>query len=468
MLRRSSKLLLIWIAYLFAGLLPPVFVPRTFHVATRSRAARHAAWGSGLPEISIAVSFGRAETAEARAEQELRSVAAELTGGPIPFLSLPPNKDRLVESLTFFTGAAEPVTHLLDSTLEELLPSLDVERLCALLVCMARVKLKHKPAWSAVQARVMRSVSASSSVITPGQAAEMAWSFARADQGDPELFSTLRTAMTSAHSAASDQESRVFSWACATAKMPSFTIGTVSPRVESSISQRLWRSLHELRRAGCSIAYEGGSLPVTTQCEDPVPVVTVSDVVSASDSAELVRLADDNSLWVSSEQAGSLSQAHGRTSASAMLGSLKYLFHPSVLKVRSWVAATLGVPDNHIEPLQLVRYTQGQKYSRHADWNKDDDADLWVFGQRMATVLIYLNTMPEDCGGATVFHDLDLSIVPKQGTAVIWPNVAADGSPSHDVFHEAQPVLCEDEVKYAVNVWIRGQPHPDNTWIGWR
>ena len=70
----------------------------------------------------------------------------------------------------------------------------------------------------------------------------------------------------------------------------------------------------------------------------------------------------------------------------------------------------------------------------------------------MYTVLIYLNT-PEE-GGGTHFPDLNLTVMPELGRAVMWPNVL-DVKPTVTdmrLYHKALPVT--KGVKFAVNFWV--------------
>eukprot|EP00435_Cladocopium_sp_Y103_P033691 s1159_g8.t1 len=102
----------------------------------------------------------------------------------------------------------------------------------------------------------------------------------------------------------------------------------------------------------------------------------------------------------------------------------------------------------------------------HMDWNDERDPDLWVFGQRMATMLVYLSTMPEGSGGETSFGRLGVSVQPQKGTALVWPNVDETGKPERRTIHSARHVQG-DKVKYAMNIWVHGQKQPDNSWIKW-
>jgi prolyl 4-hydroxylase len=109
-----------------------------------------------------------------------------------------------------------------------------------------------------------------------------------------------------------------------------------------------------------------------------------------------------------------------------------------------------GIPWTNSELLQLLRYTNGQKYDRHHDL---DDGDLYRQpGVRLMTVFLYLSDVEE--GGQTHFPQLNLTFSPKRGRIVIWPNVLDENPDEADprTEHQAMPVL--QGVKYSANSWI--------------
>ena len=63
-----------------------------------------------------------------------------------------------------------------------------------------------------------------------------------------------------------------------------------------------------------------------------------------------------------------------------------------------------GIPRAHGEPCQVLRYRPGEEYKRHPDFfDPADTEELRNGGQRMATFIIYLSTLPRSSGGSTVF-----------------------------------------------------------------
>jgi hypothetical protein len=102
------------------------------------------------------------------------------------------------------------------------------------------------------------------------------------------------------------------------------------------------------------------------------------------------------------------------------------------------------------EFLQLLRYEEGQFYVNHHDFIPGDVTR--PAGQRIVTVFLYLNNVDE--GGGTYFTDMDITVTPKRGMAVIWPSVSDEDPNVRDPFthHQALPVI--KGIKYAANAWV--------------
>lgn len=136
---------------------------------------------------------------------------------------------------------------------------------------------------------------------------------------------------------------------------------------------------------------------------------------------------------------------------------------PAVLEVARRAAALVGLPGDRCETLQLVRYeSEAHYYREHFDLLDDVD-QLLLGGQRLATVLVYLSSLPEEAGGETFFPEIGeegLKVSPKCGSAVVWPNVDVAGEPQRLSRHAALPLSPggKGHVKYAVNCWIRAFP----------
>ena len=73
-------------------------------------------------------------------------------------------------------------------------------------------------------------------------------------------------------------------------------------------------------------------------------------------------------------------------------------------------------------------------------------------GPRDLTVLLYLNDVPE--GGETHFKSINVTVRPKQGRLLVWPNVdyTHDDLLNKRTTHSSLPV--EQGEKVVASVWV--------------
>lgn len=143
-------------------------------------------------------------------------------------------------------------------------------------------------------------------------------------------------------------------------------------------------------------------------------------------------------------------QSKGRTSTNTWCQDECYL-NETVQTVLRRIENLTGLSDNHSEYLQLLRYEEGQFYESHHDYIEHNVHRAQ--GPRIITVFLYLNDV--DAGGETHFTDLNISVFPKRGRALIWPSVL-DADPTkidRRTHHQAKPVL--QGIKYGANAWVR-------------
>lgn len=142
-------------------------------------------------------------------------------------------------------------------------------------------------------------------------------------------------------------------------------------------------------------------------------------------------------------------QSEGRTSLTAWC--LEDCFKdPLAQQVIQKLVNLTGIPDDHSEYLQLLQYTEGQRYEMHHDFIPHHVQRNQ--GPRILTIFLYLNDVEE--GGGTHFNDVGVTVMPKQGRALIWPSVK-DQNPSQKderTHHEALAVI--KGVKYGANAWV--------------
>ena len=109
------------------------------------------------------------------------------------------------------------------------------------------------------------------------------------------------------------------------------------------------------------------------------------------------------------------------------------------------------------EPLQIVNYGIGGQYEAHYDFDihrdkrKEESPEMKRVGDRIATLMVYLNDV--DAGGATVFPEINFYVRPVARAALFWFNYDTAGKGDPRTLHAACPVALGQ--KWIANKWIR-------------
>jgi len=127
--------------------------------------------------------------------------------------------------------------------------------------------------------------------------------------------------------------------------------------------------------------------------------------------------------------------------------------HPLCDRIERRIAALLSWPVRNGEGLQVLRYRPGAQYKAHHDYfdpaQPGTPTILQRGGQRVATIVMYLNTPTR--GGGTAFPDVGVEVGPMRGNAVFFsydrPHVVTRS------LHAGMPVL-EGE-KWVATKWLR-------------
>jgi prolyl 4-hydroxylase len=118
------------------------------------------------------------------------------------------------------------------------------------------------------------------------------------------------------------------------------------------------------------------------------------------------------------------------------------------------VCKLFNIPKNRQESIQIARYSPGQFYKAHYDsFDEETEAGASCIGnagQRVATVLIYLNQ--PSSGGGTNFPHAGIRVKPKKGTAIIFFPCSLDGKMDPYTLHSAEDAIDE---KWVSQIWIR-------------
>jgi hypothetical protein len=193
------------------------------------------------------------------------------------------------------------------------------------------------------------------------------------------------------------------------------------------------------------------SFPGLSRLHNSPDVFVVSDFLSPNDCRFVTSLA--RKRLKESTVVGSVAGAH-RNSKTAFL-------YDRCDWVLERVRQLTGIPVTHMEIPQVTYYHgPNMQYKRHVDAPDETTPAGREFcrrgGNRIVTVLIYLNDVPQ--GGETMFDFASVS--PIRGQAVVFFPCSSDGTRDLRLYHAALPTTDE---KWVMQVWVRQRPHRDVT-----
>ncbi|QBE62083.1 prolyl hydroxylase family protein [Pseudoduganella lutea] len=208
-----------------------------------------------------------------------------------------------------------------------------------------------------------------------------------------------------------------------------------------------------IRHRNNTIATADRTVRVTMRIEQPV-VAVLDDVFSPEECDAVVALARARlqpSATLSPTTGENQVKEH-RTSQGAFLDDSD---EPLLQRLNRRIAEIMNQPVENGEALHVLHYGVGAEYKPHHDYfdpsNTGFAATLKRGGQRVATLIIYLNDVEE--AGDTVFPKLGLSIVPRKGSAVYFEYVNEAGQLDEASLHGGAPV--ERGEKWVATKWVR-------------
>jgi len=152
-----------------------------------------------------------------------------------------------------------------------------------------------------------------------------------------------------------------------------------------------------------------------------------------------------------------------RTSESMPCNSARCWNDERVLAVHQRATEVLGMPLNHQEFIQIVKYEPGQQYRQHYDTS--NTYHEWPQGHRVFTMFLYLSDV--EAGGETIFPNLGISVKPRKGAALVWSNVEANNTAqlARDSVHAGGEVQAG--TKLAANMWMYQHDYRTPWKCGW-
>lgn len=190
--------------------------------------------------------------------------------------------------------------------------------------------------------------------------------------------------------------------------------------------------------------------------QDPL-VLQLDGFLTPEDAATLVQLAEDTDFQRGDRYIDGAAEL--RTSSTTFCeGACPWALPGAAFAEQ--ISRVLRIPSQHFEPIQFVKYEEGQRYALHSDYVDGDAAS--AAGPRLLTFFVYLSAGFE--GGETAFPQLGLKVEPHVGRAVLWGNAFAfvGGKTGKlrwfsqsKTEHEALAVgAVHSTPKYAANIWV--------------
>ena len=190
----------------------------------------------------------------------------------------------------------------------------------------------------------------------------------------------------------------------------------------------------------------------TVLSENP-KIILIENFVNPLQAKHLMKIADDIKKPSTIDTKGDpyTLATNVRSSESAHLGKARDAI---VKQIEDDACDYVGLETSYLEPMQVVVYEKGQKFNPHYDFFSPDTPDLPERGNRNKTILVYLNDIKEEDGGATVFPKIGLKYQPKAGNALYFENMNADGI-DYNTLHAGEELKSDKYNKYAINIWFR-------------
>lgn len=202
------------------------------------------------------------------------------------------------------------------------------------------------------------------------------------------------------------------------------------------------------------------AMPAVEVLEKPLPLLLqADDFLSASEAKDLIDVAERTGFQSSSRYIDGAAEL--RTSVTTFCKDT-CAWAPSVAALVDRISDALGVPWGYFEPVQFVRYNDGEYYTEHSDFIPEDIET--ASGPRLLTFFIYLSDKFD--GGETDFPKLSKRVSPKVGRIATWTNAMTyvggksgkirwlpDGKTNHEALR-VTATASTSAPKYAANVWI--------------
>jgi prolyl 4-hydroxylase len=182
-----------------------------------------------------------------------------------------------------------------------------------------------------------------------------------------------------------------------------------------------------------------------------IELYTAEDFIDPAHCADLIQLIKSalRPSTISAPPAGETDRMFRTSRTCDLVGNDR-----AIARLDAKLCAALGWDASLVEPSQGQCYEVGQEFKPHTDFFKPYELETYsteTWGQRTWTLMIYLNDV--EGGGETRFVDVDLTIKPKRGMAVVWNNLLPSGEGNPKTRHTGMPVTAG--TKFVITKWFR-------------
>ncbi|MFC3111175.1 2OG-Fe(II) oxygenase [Undibacterium arcticum] len=204
---------------------------------------------------------------------------------------------------------------------------------------------------------------------------------------------------------------------------------------------------------GNSITIDGHTIGLQMSLAQP-HLMVFGNVLSKEECEQLIALSQSKLARSTTvdEQTGKAEWHADRTSSGTFFALNET---PLIAKLDQRIAQLMQMPVVNGEGLQILNYQIGGEYKPHYDYFPPDQPGsaqhIAIGGQRVATLIIYLNEVEE--GGATIFPELGLTVTPVQGSAVYFSYSNSKNQLDPRTYHGGNPVTKGE--KWIATKWMR-------------
>ncbi|GHH96720.1 2OG-Fe(II) oxygenase [Neobacillus kokaensis] len=205
----------------------------------------------------------------------------------------------------------------------------------------------------------------------------------------------------------------------------------------------------EICKKGTIISTSDRDIKVLMKIEKPF-IVYLDNVLSDEECDRLIEISISRlkPSKVVDSVTGEIKTASGRTSS----GTYYQLNETALIgRIEQRLAELTDFPIENGEGMQVLNYKVGEEYKPHFDYFPENKIQLSTGGQRIGTVLMYLNNV--QAGGETIFPKAGISVTPKKGSAVFFHYGNSEGQVDRMSLHSSIPVV-EGE-KWVATKWLR-------------